>query len=114
MTSFNVSDDSMSFRWDEVPCGSRGGVIVQYTYQLSSARNTGDARNASANEMSVRIDDDILPCTNYTFEVAAVTVKGPGPYSNLSVTTSTGGKVDVQIITHVQQINIEIFYYEAI
>ena len=68
-----------------------------------------DARNVSANRMSVRIDDDILPCTNYTFEVAAVTVKGPGPYSNLSVTTSTRGNVDLQTVKHARQIRAGMF-----
>ncbi|XP_022092290.1 receptor-type tyrosine-protein phosphatase T-like [Acanthaster planci] len=90
VTSFNVSDNSVSFRWGEVPCGSRGGVVTQYRYQLSSTNNTGGAESASSNEMFVRIDDDVLPCTNYSFQVAAVTMLGPGPYSNLtSVTTST-------------------------
>ncbi|XP_038056405.1 receptor-type tyrosine-protein phosphatase T-like [Patiria miniata] len=84
---FNSTDDSVSFQWDEVPCGSRGGLVTLYIFNLST---TYDVQRRSSYEMSVRIDDAILPCTDYTLQVAALTTYGPGPYSNrTSVTTSS-------------------------
>ena len=86
-----IAPSSMSFSWDDVPCGSRGGEITGYVYDLSSASN-GDlvlSGTTSAANRFVMLSGlgQQMP---YDFRVAAVTSVGTGPY--VSMAASTTGK----------------------
>ncbi|XP_022097194.1 angiopoietin-1 receptor-like isoform X2 [Acanthaster planci] len=67
----------LSFSWSPPPCGSRGGIITGYVYKLSGRGPT--ILDDTAVE-SVTITQ-LIPFTNYKFQVAAKTNAGAGPYS---------------------------------
>ena len=85
----NVTDVSVSFAWDEVPCGSRRGNIIDYSYELRTSLGD-DIKSDTTSARSLSFTE-LLPCTDYIFKVAARTSVDIGPYSNLTLATSTKG-----------------------
>ncbi|XP_072047731.1 protein sidekick-2-like [Amphiura filiformis] len=71
--------------WNEVPCGSRGGIITEYAYE---ARNSFDiiVSSGRSSETSVGIGD-LQECSVYTFSIAAINAKGTGPFVSLQAST---------------------------
>ncbi|XP_022109752.1 receptor-type tyrosine-protein phosphatase kappa-like isoform X2 [Acanthaster planci] len=69
----------LSFSWSPPPCGSRGGIITGYVYKLSGRGPTILDDTAFK---SVTIPQ-LIPFTNYSFQVAANTSAGTGPYSEV-------------------------------
>ncbi|XP_033636492.1 receptor-type tyrosine-protein phosphatase T-like [Asterias rubens] len=79
VTHLNLTEIGVSFQWDEVPCGSRGGAIAEYSYELMTSSGNGN-RSETTTERSLSFND-LLPCTEYKFKVAAKTRLGTGIYS---------------------------------
>ncbi|XP_038074894.1 receptor-type tyrosine-protein phosphatase F-like [Patiria miniata] len=86
-TCTGIFTNSLDFAWDEVPCGDRGGQILEYNYRLVPASG-GSSLTQTITSRSVVINE-ISSCTEFNFQVQAVGTNGEGPYSNvISVTTA--------------------------
>lgn len=71
----------------------RNGIIIGYTIQFTQVSN-GTMKSFTTSEVEQPfIAEDLLPCTSYSYTVAARTASGTGPYSSSSsVTTNDTGK----------------------
>ncbi|XP_022089248.1 receptor-type tyrosine-protein phosphatase F-like isoform X2 [Acanthaster planci] len=88
LTGSNISSESITFNWEPIPCGSRGGDITGYIYEVQDSTGTMvvDSQSVSV-EMAVVVG--LTPCTIYSFKVQAETSKGPGPWTeDMEVETS--------------------------
>ncbi|XP_072019217.1 receptor-type tyrosine-protein phosphatase F-like [Amphiura filiformis] len=84
----NTTSSSITFEWEEPPCGQRRGLIMGYYYQLRHENNT-IIREGSASEYDTEVTFyDLQGCTGYTFQVLAWTHSGNGTYerSRIGVT----------------------------
>ncbi|XP_038066671.1 ephrin type-A receptor 3-like [Patiria miniata] len=82
VTPGSQAERSLAFSWSLPACGSRGGDITGYVYRLSTsgaAPMTGQT-TASPSGGAVTIDG-LTPFTLYSFNIAAQTNNGTGPYS---------------------------------
>ena len=86
-----ATDTSLTFTWDEVPCGSRGGEITRYRYSFAESGESFDAGNTfDTSDADRSITRTGLTCnTEYIFRVAAINGDGVGPYSSTVTATST-------------------------
>ncbi|XP_038066674.1 angiopoietin-1 receptor-like [Patiria miniata] len=79
VTPGSQAQRSLAFSWSLPVCGNRGGVITGYDYRLSTSGAAPMTRQTTAS-LSVTIDG-LTPFTYYSFQVAARTNDGTGPYS---------------------------------
>ena len=87
MTS-DITDASISLRWEEVPCPHRNGEITGYTVLVG---NGGANRLVEvAGDLRETNISGLVPSTEYTIQVAAVNSAGTGPYSDGSVYKTKG------------------------
>ena len=83
--TYSATTDSLTFTWDEIPCGSRGGDIVRYDY--ISDIDIGYVTTRSKTFSS------LVACTSHVFNVTGVNGAGTGPYTDEIIgTTDTVGK----------------------
>ena len=81
-----TTSSSLTFTWDEIPCGSRGGDI-SYKYIFDSSAET------STTDKSVTFNQ-LAACSSYDFKVRGSNTKGDGPWSStVSAETNDEGKV---------------------
>jgi hypothetical protein len=91
----NVEARSVTYEWDEMECGERGGVLLYY--QVLVWRQEGANQITEAN-VDVRTGRShtikgLVPYTQYGMKVRYVNRVGAGPYSqNLYITTAQDGK----------------------
>ncbi|XP_072048352.1 receptor-type tyrosine-protein phosphatase kappa-like [Amphiura filiformis] len=71
---FSATSNSITFTWDEIPCGNRGGSIIAYDYELNSVSNTTTGR--------VKTFSPLPACSSYIFKVSGVNSIGNGPYTS--------------------------------
>ena len=82
---YSATTDSLTFTWDEIPCGSRCGNITIYEYTFASKEGNVTGRSETF--------DQLTACTNYTFKVKGVNSVSSGPYtSELSAATEAEGE----------------------
>ncbi|XP_072050012.1 von Willebrand factor A domain-containing protein 7-like isoform X2 [Amphiura filiformis] len=75
------NDNTILLSWDNIPCGSRGGVIQHYMYQLESSKE--DHCNVAGNTTERSYNGAALTCKgSLKFRVAGVNKGGAGPYSD--------------------------------
>ncbi|XP_022095017.1 uncharacterized protein LOC110981618 [Acanthaster planci] len=79
---------SLSFSWSKPPCGSRGGIIIGYTYKLTEVSPESQAVIQSVTSEESVTFEDLTPLTEYSFQVAANTIAGAGPRSQAEVETT--------------------------
>ncbi len=82
---------SLTFSWDEINCGSRGGDIITYNYQLKFENGTTveDSKTDNLHVTLIALD----ACTQYDFNVAGVNNAGTGLRSdNVSSSTDAARK----------------------
>ncbi|XP_072048542.1 receptor-type tyrosine-protein phosphatase F-like [Amphiura filiformis] len=72
---------TLTFAWDEVECGSRGGIHT-YKYSINTAPPTTGTTTSTS-----QVIDNLLPCTTYEFQVKASTSAGDGPQTNITAST---------------------------
>ena len=79
----SVMQRGLIFSWSEPPCGDRGGIITGYTYKLTEVGSVPDnvIQLSVTSEKSVTING-LVPFTEYSFQVAASTSEGTGPYGD--------------------------------
>ncbi|XP_038066683.1 angiopoietin-1 receptor-like [Patiria miniata] len=103
VTPGSQAQRSLAFSWSLPACGSRGGVITGYDYRLSTsgvAPMTGQT-TASLSGGAVTIGG-LTPYTSYSFQVAARTNDGTGPYSAVVTSTTQEAEPTVPRNFHVQ------------
>ena len=85
---YNTSkkDTSLTFSWDQIQCGYRGGDILRYKYQLTDGEDSL-IKEDEVEDMTVLLTG-LEPCVEYSFVVAGITNAGTGPMS-LPVRTET-------------------------
>ena len=92
MTS-SVTSSSITVQWDRVSCIHRNSEITGYTvrYQTGGAIIVNESKLTSGISDSDRVftASGLIPRTNYTFEVAAVSSEGIGPFSTGTTTETT-------------------------
>ena len=80
----------VSLIWREVPCvqqnGPITGYIVRYYATCGFDRNVQRSKSVVTTGSNI---DGLTPITEYAFQVAAVNVKGSGPFTEL---ITLGGK----------------------
>ncbi|XP_071799489.1 angiopoietin-1 receptor-like [Asterias amurensis] len=92
ITSTVVTNTTLSFSWDQPECGSRHGVITQYSYTLTSTDDGAVIRNN--NVLSASLDlTGLIPSTHYTLSVAAGNSFGLGPVAVKILRTDEGTKL---------------------
>ncbi|XP_038066679.1 angiopoietin-1 receptor-like [Patiria miniata] len=103
VTPGSQAQRSLTFSWSLPACGSRGGVITGYDYRLSTsgvAPMTGQT-TASLSGGAVTIDG-LTPSTSYSFQVAARTNDGTGPYSAAVTSTTQEAEPTVPLNVRIQ------------
>ena len=91
-----VTARNVTIMWDPPPMEQRNGIIRSYTiryYPDSSEPEQPNEESVLGNLTSFSVDG-LIPYTNYTFEVMAVTID-PGPPASIVVETDEAGKWSV-------------------
>ena len=87
----SISETNLSFSWSEPPCGGRGGIITGYSYKLTQVGADNEEGPTITSNTAVTISG-LIPYTDYSFQVAASTNMGTGPFSSsLNTRTPEGG-----------------------
>ncbi|XP_072013096.1 netrin receptor unc-40-like isoform X2 [Amphiura filiformis] len=85
----SASSTTITYSWDEIPCGNRNGVITGYRYEVTQSDSVVLADDTPLRSITV---ESLLPNTEYSFRVAARTKVGLGDFSpDLTETTTVGG-----------------------
>ena len=71
--AFTSTTTSITFTWDEIPCGSRGGSIT-YEYVFDSNIGTSTSTSETYNQLT--------PCSSFQFKVRASNEVESGIYSS--------------------------------
>ncbi|XP_038066650.1 receptor-type tyrosine-protein phosphatase delta-like [Patiria miniata] len=71
--SSSATTDSITWTWNPIPCGSRGGNITGYATNLTGPFGIIDEGNVSSTSVT---HTGLEPCTNYTLAVWAYPSKG--------------------------------------
>ena len=71
---------SITITWDEVQCIDRNSDITEYMIKFNG-------RIATSNT-SQFIASRLFPSTTYTFQIAAKSINGTGPFNNITDSTS--------------------------
>ena len=79
----SVTSSSITVQWNRVRCIDRNSEITGYTVRHGQTGSTTVNESVSGTSNSDRMftASGLLPRTNYTFEVAAVSSEGTGPFS---------------------------------
>ncbi|XP_038066685.1 receptor-type tyrosine-protein phosphatase F-like [Patiria miniata] len=93
---------SLTFSWSQPACGSQGGVITGYTYKLSGPGSQLILNASSDEEVEI---NGLIPFTNYSFQVAANTSAGAGPYSRVVVHRTAEAKPTVPLNVAIQNVD---------
>ncbi len=76
---------SVTLQWDQVPCFTRNSLITGYTVifgpELTSTRTTKSIAERTFTA------SNLIPRTNYAFQVSAFSTSGNGP--SMSITSET-------------------------
>ncbi|XP_022097142.1 tenascin-like [Acanthaster planci] len=86
-------NNSIGFSWSQPSCGGRGGAIMQYSYRLTHMIDglpLTDSTGDTAREWVVI--SGLVPFRQYSFQVAARTTVGIGPYSQIVQATIKRGQ----------------------
>ena len=87
-----TTPDSITFTWDEIPCGHRNGYVYRYPWKLLNSADMTTVKSGETRQKTNIKIGGLTSCTSYTFEVAARTSLGAGPYSEGFVaSTGIGG-----------------------
>ncbi|XP_038068801.1 angiopoietin-1 receptor-like [Patiria miniata] len=102
VTVTSTSKSSLTFSWSQPACGSRGGIITGYSYKLSGPGSQLILDVSTAEQVEI---DGLIPFTNYSFQVAANTSAGAGPYSDVVIQRTDEAKPTVPLNVVIQNID---------
>ncbi len=80
LTISKATATEITFTWEKCDCGTRGGAIQTYIYQLTSYGY--ETKSGETVEQTMSFEFDVLECTEdqeYEFNVAVKTSAGDGP-----------------------------------
>ena len=90
--SSTVTSTSITVVWKDIGCIDRNGRITSYDVMFGVLGEAMMMRSGISEKSFT--EDELRPFTNYTFKVRGVNSKGPGPYSDLIIiTTSVAGNL---------------------
>ena len=73
-----LSSISIVIRWNEVECLQRNGIITDYNVQYRPDSYSVPMMTSKTMDTSLTVSN-LIPSTNYTFQVAAESINGTGP-----------------------------------
>ena len=92
--SSGITNTTLAFQWDRVPCGYRGGPN-KFKYELTD--EGGTSKEGDTSDLTATIDD-LIPCKKYSFRVQAFNDAGNGNFSSaINRETDIGGKRTVRL-----------------
>ncbi|XP_038066586.1 uncharacterized protein LOC119736642 [Patiria miniata] len=97
-----ASNDSITFSWDPIPCGSRRGNVTHYEYAfrgLGPQEDSTPSKKGYVSELSVTFRD-LSQCTTYSIRVRAYTRIGAGPWTNWT-------QQDTVVIDEILSLNLQ-------
>ena len=100
MTS-SVTSSSITVQWDRVSCIDRNSEITGYTVRYQTGGvivNESKLTSGISDSDRVFTAIGLIPRMNYTFEVAAVSSEGTGPFSTGTTTETAVPEGDVYLI----------------
>ena len=89
----SVTSSSITVQWGRVSCIDRNSEITGYTVrygQTGSTTTVMESVSGTSDSDRVFTASGLVPRTSYTFEVAAVSSEGTGPFST-GTTLETSG-----------------------
>ena len=95
VTASEVTTSTMTVQWGPVDCIHRNGDITGYSVQFGS-ENVSVSGDSSG---GMYVISGLMPSTNYSFQVAAETRGGIGPYS-AAVNQLTAGMIIIILYLH--------------
>ncbi|XP_033636578.1 receptor-type tyrosine-protein phosphatase T-like [Asterias rubens] len=108
----SVTNNTMTFSWNQPPCGQRNGNVT--TYQLSIV-NTADGSVSTRNiSCTTETFTGLVPFTDYNLSVSAVNQFGSGPFASAVNRTLEGkpSKPVSLVASHVGQKRITLQWNE--
>ncbi|XP_038066653.1 receptor-type tyrosine-protein phosphatase T-like [Patiria miniata] len=97
-----ATNDSVTFSWDPIPCGSRRGNITHYEYRFKTPGSQQENRppeKRNISQLSFTFHD-LSPCTTYSIRVRAYTRIGAGPWTNWT-------EQDTVVLDEIRALNLE-------
>ncbi|XP_038066583.1 angiopoietin-1 receptor-like [Patiria miniata] len=97
-----ASNNSITFSWDPIPCGSRRGNITHYEYRFRDPgpyEEVNSIKKRNISKLSVTFHD-LSPCTTYSFRVRAYTRIGAGLWTNWT-------HQDTVVIDEIHSLNLQ-------
>ena len=82
----STAKTTITFEWDEIPCGSRGGAI-SYKYTLDTTPPRSDTTTDTAITLT-----GLDRCTSYLFKVKASNSAGGGGEGSTTASTDNESK----------------------
>ena len=95
----SVTSSSITVQWGRVSCIDRNSEITGYTVRYGQTGSTTNDMSVSGTSDSDRMftASGLIPRTSYTFEVAAVSSEGIGPFSTGTTVETLKGTLTAQI-----------------
>ena len=88
LTSTTINATAIQVQWEAVPEIDQNGQIISYEVRVDPAQfQNVSYMNVSASEL-VLVVDGLEALVEYNFTVRAYTIDGPGPYSDITTSTT--------------------------
>ena len=96
----SVTSSSITVQWGRVSCIDRNSEITGYTVrygQTGSTPTVMESVSGTSDSDRMFTASGLIPRTSYTFEVAAVSSEGTGPFSTGTTVETLKGTIDRSI-----------------
>ncbi len=80
ISSTDVTTDSLTFTWSEVPCQKRGGPLLRYNVEIYNTETGALVTTSRTTEQEFRLEE-LIPFTNYGIKIQFSNRAGDGPMS---------------------------------
>ena len=99
----SVTSSSITVQWGRVSCIDRNSEITGYTVrygQTGSTTTVMESVSGTSDSDRMFTASGLIPRTNYTFEVAAVSSEGSGPFSTGTAVETSGSTLKCYCIIY--------------
>ena len=103
----SVTSSSITVQWGRVSCIDRNSEITGYTVrygQTGSTTTVMESVSGTSDSDRMFTASGLIPRTNYTFEVAAVSSESTGPFSTGTVVKTSGSTFMIVIWHYLKQL----------